>query len=371
MINPLPSRRIPARGAILNLALFLILSVLPFGLQAQGNRAPPVRFTEVQERQVQRSVSLPGTVEAFTSSLVASEIAGKVVEYPVKEGDAVRKGQVLARLNTTTLEHQLKALEAEHREAGARLKLAEANLKRARNLFESEIISEQQLDNSLAESNAWMGRFEKLEADIGRLKNDIQEASIRAPFSGRVVSEQTQIGEWISEGGPVVEMVALDPLEVKVDVPERYYRNLRIGTRAQVRFESLPGVEIMGRVTAIIPQADVDARTYPVKVRIRNRGARVGVGMLATVSFPAGDTYTATLVPKDAVTTRGPQKFIYRINGQSTVERVSVEIGVGVGEWIEVRGGDIRPGQRVITRGNERLVPGQPVQAQPLEYALP
>ena len=350
--------------------LFLIFSI-SVGLHAQVNRVPPVRFTEVHEREVRRRVSLPGTVEAFTSSLVASEVAGKVVHYPVKEGDAVQKGQVLARLNTTTLEHQLKALEAEHREAGARLKLAEANLKRARNLFESEIVSEQQLDNSLAESNAWRGRFEKLEADIGRLTNDIKEASIRAPFSGRVVSEQTEIGEWISKGGPVVEMVALDPLEVKVDVPERYYRNLRIGSRAQVRFESLPGVQITGRVTAVIPQANVDSRTYPVKVRIRNRRARVGVGMLATVSFPAGDLYTATLVPKDAVTSRGPQKFIYRINSQSAVEQVPVEIGVGVGEWIEVRGGGIRPGQRVITRGNERLVPGQPVGGQPLEYALP
>lgn len=365
------SKRILARAAILNFAPLLILSVLPFGLQAQGNRAPPVRFTEVQERQVQGRVSLPGTVEAFTSSLVASQIAGKVVEYPVKEGDAVRKGQVLARLNTTTLEHQLKALEAEHREAGARLELAEANLKRAKNLFESEIVSEQQLDNSLAESNAWRGRFEKLEADIDRLKNDIEEASIRAPFSGRVVSEQTEVGEWVSEGGPVVEIVVLDPLEVRVDVPERYYRNLRIGSRAQVSFESLPDVKITGRITAIIPQADVDARTYPVKVRIRNRRARIGVGMLATVSFPAGDTYTATLVPKDAVTSRGLQKFIYRINGQNAVEQVPVELGIGVGEWIEVRGSDIRPGQRVITRGNERLVPGQPVQAQPLEYTLP
>ncbi len=358
-------------GLIRKLTFFLTLFIVPISLFAQGDRALPVRFTKVQDRQIQAKVSLPGTVEPVTSSLVASEAPGKVVEYLAKEGAIVQKGEVLARLNTTTLEYELKALEAEHREAKARLGLAQSNLNRTRNLFKSKIVSEQQLDNSLAEFNAWKGRFEKLGADIDRLKTNIEKATIRSPLNGHVVSEQTEVGEWVSEGGPVAEIVTLDPLKVNVDVPERYYRSLRIGSQAQIDFKSLPNIKIQGRITAIIPQADVDARTYPVKVRIRNRRARIGVGMLATVSFPAGDTHTVNLVPKDAVTTRGSQKFIYRINGAGIAEEISVETGMGIGEWIEVQGLDIRSGQHIITRGNERIVSGQPVQAQLLEYALP
>jgi RND family efflux transporter MFP subunit len=339
-------------------------------LLAQANQPALVRYTEARERQLRRRVTLLGTVEAHNTSVVASEVAGKVFDLPVEEGDGVEKGQVLARLNTQTVEYQLAAVEAELREAQARLKLAEANLARATDLYESEIFAQQQLDSSASEYSAWKGRCEKLEADIARIKNDIEEATIRAPFGGRVVQKETEIGEWVAEGGPVVEIVALNPLDVTVDVPERHYRNLRLGTRARVSFEALPNLEVRGQIVAIIPQANVEARTYPVKFQIRNRGGRIGVGMLAKVSFAAGDLYKATMVPKDALVTKGEKNFVFRIRGQSKVEQLPVETGEGLGSWIEVRGA-IQPGERVVTRGNERLFPGQPVRGQPLNYRMP
>ena len=127
-------------------------------LQAQGPPPTPVRYTEARTFQVRERVALPGTAEARTSSLVASEIAGKVEEFAVREGERVIKGHILARLNTATLDRQLEAVTAEHKEATARLKLAEANLERVKNLYDSEIISQQQLDSSAAEYAAWSGR---------------------------------------------------------------------------------------------------------------------------------------------------------------------------------------------------------------------
>ena len=125
-----------------------------------------------------------------------------------------------------------------------------------------------------------------------------------------------------------------------------------------------------GRVSAVIPRADTQARTFRIKVRIPNPGGRVGVGMLAQISLPQGESYRATMVPKDAVVAKGPQKLIYLINAQNTVEEIPVQTGAGMGAWIEVEGG-VQPGRKVITRGNERLMAGQPVQGQPLEVKLP
>ena len=123
-------------------------------------------------------------------------------------------------------------------------------------------------------------------------------------------------------------------------------------------------------MTAVVPQADAQARTFPVKVQVKNERRRLGAGMLAKVSFAVGETYRATVVPKDAIVSRGEARFIYRVNGSGTVDEVAIETGAAAAAWIEVRG-DVRAGDKVVTRGNERLQPGQPVEATPIEYRAP
>lgn len=338
---------------------------------AQGGPPPAVvRYTEAREHNLRRTLTLPGSVEAQTSSVVASTVPGLVIEFPAKEGMRVRRGDVLARLRSTTLELTLDSLKASLKEAEARWKLAESNLKRAKDLFDAGVVSKQQFDDALSEFNAWVGRTDSLKADIARLEDELDRTTVRAPFAGVVTRELTEVGQWLILGGPVVEIVLIDQMEIRVDVPERYFAALRAGAPATATFEALPGFRANGRVIAVIPKADAQARTFPVKVLVGNEGGRIGAGMLALVSFDAGDIYRATVVPKDAVISRGGQNILYRVNGNNTVEEVAVETGAGAGVWIEVRGG-VRPGDRIITRGNERILPGQGVVATRMEYRKP
>ena len=341
---------------ILSLSAFAlgVLAVVSLPLPAQQRPPSPVRFTEAREHALRRTIQLPGSVESRTVSTVASTVPGLVVDFPAREGDTVKKGQPLAQLRRQTLEIGLRAARAQLQEAESRQKLAERNLERARDLFDSKVFSQQQLDSTFFEFNAWQGRVDQLTAELDRIRDELDRCTIRAPFDGVVVREHTELGEWVKVGDPVVELLALNQLEILIDVPERYFRSLKRGGRATVTFESLPGLAVRGRINALIPRADPQARTFPVKVRIPNRGRRIGVGMLAQVSFPAGEPYRATVVPKDAVITRGPQKFVYLMNGDNTVSLLSVQTGSGVGSWIEIRD-SVRAGQKVITRGNERL----------------
>jgi RND family efflux transporter MFP subunit len=351
----------------------LLLAGPPARLEAQGPPGmppAPVRTTEAREHPVQRTLRLPGSVESRTISVVASEVAGLVVEIPAREGMTVLKDQPLARLRSTSLEIRLTAARAQLKEAESRARLAAGNLARARELFGSQVVSQAQLDDALSESNAWEGRVESLRAEIDRLRYELDRSVIRAPFAGVVVAERTDMGQWVDVGGPVVELMSLEELEVRVEVPERYFRNMRRNGGARVTFESLPGMDVEGVISAIIPRADTQARTFPVKVRIPNRGGRIAVGMLAQVSLPAGESYRATVVPKDAVIRQGDEQIVFTLNGDGTVQRAAVSTGPGLGEWIVVEG-SIRPGQKVVTRGNERLQPGQQVIAEPLEYRLP
>jgi len=350
-------------GVLLHVGLVAMVS-------AQQMPPSPVSYTDAKEYPLRRSVQLPGTVEALKVSTVASEVAGMVVEFSAHEGAAVTKGQPLARLRRENHQLSLTSAEAQLKEDEARHKLAERNLERTRELFGSKDVSQKQLDDAQFELNAWQGRVDKQRAEIAKIKDELERHTIVAPFGGVVVRKFTELGQWLAEGGPVVELMSLDEMDVVAEVPERYFNSLKLRARTQVVFEALSGLRVDGRVSAVIPRADPQARTFRAKIRIPNPGGRIGAGMLAQISLPEGDPYRAVVVPKDAVVTRGPQKLIYLVNGDNKIAEVPVQLGSGVGAWIEVQGG-VQAGQRVVTRGNERLMNGQAVQGQPLEMRLP
>jgi RND family efflux transporter MFP subunit len=330
----------------------------------------PVVYAEAREHSVRQAVELPGTVEARTTALVASEVDGLVETLRGREGQPVRKGQVLVHLRTADLELRLQAAEAGLREAAARLEQADADLERNRGLHQQGILSASQFGASRSERDAWQGRADQLSAEIARIRLDIERSSVKAPFTGVVVAERCEVGEWVGRGDPVSELASLHDLEVRVEVPERYFSQLERGTEATVVFSALSDLEVTGEVSAIIPRANPQARTFPLKIRLANPDGRIGVGMLARVAIPAGPSYRALVVPKDAVIIRGSDRTVYRLKDDDTVEPVQVETGTGVGDWVEVKRG-LDAGARVVTRGNERLRPGQSVRPEASELALP
>lgn len=358
----------PTRCRRTVLAAVLLAALFRSGAAAPG--PSQVRHTEVVSHPVRRMVRLPGSVESRTASVVASEAEALVVAVPVDEGDRVREGDTLARLRTVYYEIQLRAAEGRLKEALARLDLADSKLKRAKRLFADEVISQDEMDDAHSEFVAWQGREDQSRAEIAELELVLDRCSVRAPFDGVVVRVRTEVGEWMQRGGPVVEMIAVQDLEVEVDVPERYYDLLRRGAEAVVGFESIEGLTVTGEVTDVIPRADPQARSFPVKVRIPNPDGRVGVGMVASVDLPIGRNEEALIVPKDAIVRQGDREIVYRINGDDTVEAVAVRSGQGVDAWVVVDG-PVGSGDRVVTRGNERLRPGQAVSSAPLEYPLP
>lgn len=339
-------------------------------VSAQQMPPSPVSYTEAKEYPLRRSVQLPGSVEALRMSTVASEVAGLIVEFSAREGGSVAKGQPLARLRRENHQLSLASAEGQLKEDEARHKLAERNLERVRELFGTKDVSQKQLDDAQFELNAWLGRLEKQKAEIAKIKDELDRHTIVAPFSGVIVREFTELGQWVAEGGPVVELMALDEMDVVAEVPERYFNSVKPRARTQVVFDALGGLRVEGRVSALIPRADPQARTFRAKIRIPNPGGRIGAGMLAQISLAEGDPYRAVVVPKDALVTRGPQKLVYLVNGNNTISEVPVQVGSGVGAWIEVQSG-VQAGQKVVTRGNERLMNGQPVQGQVLEVRLP
>lgn len=383
---------------------------------------PPasVGVAYVVEREVVRGRPFVGTVMPMRASTVGSAVDGRVIDFPVNEGDRVEAGQTLARLKTETIGSEVAAARAEwqlRREelrelqngtrpeeveqakatmlaSKARMEYAAKEFDRVRRLYEQGSAANDELDAAIADNDeahqryleakaayelavagARVERIAQAEARVAaaeqnalRLEDMLRKHTIVAPFAGYIVSEGTEIGEWVSSGQAVADVVELDVVEVRVLVVEDDIAALRLGAEARVEIPALPGGAMTGVVVKIVPQADLRSRSFPVHIRVENEiengHPRIKAGMLARAVLPVGEPAIATLVNKDAIVLGGSAPVVFVVetgddeSGTRTVRPVTVELGVAEAGLIEVIG-DLRVGQEIVTEGNERLRPGQ------------
>ena len=388
-----------------------------------------VRLAPVEvRRNVVGGHAFVGTVEPRRRSIVGSAVSGRVVELLVNAGDAVKKQQPLAKLLTKQLEIQIAAARAqrdlhaqelaelrngalpeEKREAAAQMAAAKAahdyaqqKLQRTRQLFERQVATEDQLQDDMkvalaAEHNLVAAdarhklveqgpraervaqaaaRLAVAEEEVNRLLDQLEKHTIYAPFDGYVVRELTEVGQWIMTGEHVVEVVQLDELEIDAQVLESFVPRVQIGSVARVELASLPQTLIEGRVIAVVPQADVRARSFPVKVLVTNAFTATGepqikAGMFARVLLPVEPQASMLVVPKDALVLGGVEPVVYAIMAdpqdpsKRRVRQVPVKVGIADGSAIEVNG-ELQATDQVVVEGNERLFPGAEVIAGPV-----
>ncbi|MDA0738248.1 MAG: efflux RND transporter periplasmic adaptor subunit [Nitrospirae bacterium] len=325
----------------------------------KGRPPAPVRVAMVMKQPIHQSVTLVGTVEPWKRSIVASEIEGLVQVYPAKEGMQVSRGQLLARLRTQTLNIQLDSVLASHREARTRYQQAKQDLGRVRVLFEKELVTQKEFDDAQTEEGALRERLSQLGTEIRRVKDQLQKSQIAAPFDGWVTQEFTEIGQWVEEGGQIVELVDLSHVQVEVPLPERYVGDLHIGDSVLVTFDGLPDAPVKGTVYSVVAQADRVARTFPVKFDIPNPNLSIKSGMVSRVTLQVGRPHDGVVIPKDALVLRGGKEFVFLVN-EGTVGQVPVKSVVHLDEIVEITG-EVQEGMSVVVEGNERLFPGQPV----------
>jgi len=237
----------------------------------KGRPPSPVRVAKVAHQEVQRSVTLVGTVEPWKRSVVASEIEGLVVEFLVEEGMAVKRGRVLARLRTNTLNIRLNSALAFHREAQTRHRQARIDLERVKALIEKELVTQKEYDDAIAEESALRQRLTQLKTTINQVRLELSKSRIVAPYDGWIIEEFTEVGEWVEAGGPVVQLVDLTRVQVEVPLPERFVRDVRVNDPVTAVFDGLPGFKTDGRVFSVVAQADLTTRTFPIKVEIQNQ----------------------------------------------------------------------------------------------------
>ena len=357
--------------ALKRFAAGLAVAASPVLSFAQNSRpAPPVEFTQAESYSIGASLELPGSVEALRRAEVATQVEGLVVKLLVREGDRVKRGQKLTELDTASLDARKNTLDADVVEAESRLRAAESRHRRAESLFADKLISDEELDNARYEQEALEARRVSLRASIDEVELQLRQSVIHAPFGGAVVEKLSEVGQWVQEGAAVVTLLSLEQLEVAIEVPEVHIGRVRLGQSAQVKLDAFPTEPLAGKVSVIVPEADPDARTFPVKITVPSGGGRVRTGMTATVTLAPASPRRTTIVPKDALVSQEKGWAVFVLQPGDTIKLVGVVIGEGAGQWVEIQG-ELQPDERVVTRGNERLQPGQTVRPTPREYPTP
>lgn len=386
---------------------------------------PPaiVKVGQVVEEEVTAGQAFVGTVMPLRRSTVGSAVDGRVIDFMVNKGDAVTKDQPVAQLRTGTLEIELAAAkaqvglrEAELQElkngsrpeeieqmrarmasADARREYAQNNLQRIEQLYSERraiTLAEMQDATSLAEqanqsyleakaahdlavAGPRAEQIAQAEANLAvaseqanLIADRLDKHTVRAPFDGYVIAEHVEVGQWVQAADPVVDVVEVHHVDIEAMVLEQYVENLRVGADARLEVTALPKHTFTGKVAAIVPQADLRSRSFPVLVRVENTivdGAPLLMpGMFARATLPVSKAEHATLVPKDAVVLGGPTPVVWLVEGASSAAKsgmaklAPVQLGIAKDNLIQVIG-PVKPGDTVIVEGNERLRPGQAV----------
>jgi len=371
------------------LLLLLILGVAVAGYGYWRSRAAiAVEIAVVAQAypsQANTLLNATGYVVAQRKAAVASKATGRLEWLGVREGSAVREGEVLARLENKDVTAALQQAQANVSLSRANLQQGEAEMRdaqraldRSADLLKKNFVSAAAHDVAVARAEKARAAIVGLKASIAVAQANVRSAQvaldqtlIRAPFDGVVLTKNANVGDMITPlssasgaQGAVVTIADMGTLEVEADVSESSVGKVRLEQPCEIQLDALPGDRFRGSVARMVPTVDRAKATVSVKVRFIDKDARILPEMSAKVAFLSKETPEAeraprTVVPPSAIAERAGRRVVYVVREGKAVE-MSILTGANYGEVLEVRQGP-KPGDKVVLKPAERLRDGAAV----------
>lgn len=402
----------------------IIWSSSPLLAQKKKNQPVPVGVAKVQEIATHSSFEYPGTVQAWATAQLASEVDGRVDKLLFQEGQYVRKGTPLVKLriapliiqrnlaqaekklvearleelNTGTRPETIEAAKSAVEQSKAKVRLADNELKRIKKLYKNGVLSLDEFDKSDAQAQAAQAELEEkqsvlneliagprtekmkqeeanikvAEARIQMIQDNINRATIFAPFHGYIVKKETEVGQWLEQGDPALSMIRAQPIKVEIHVPQFQFNSIEIGSPAKVMLEShkshADGQTFKGTVIEKIRSGDPVSRTFPIRIKVTQTKSQLAAGMLVRVELKPGKKKGKTVfVPKDAIvrTPRETSVWVVRKDKDKSMKAHKVIVQTGRLEKsliaVHFKSKKIKSGDWVVVQGNERLKPNSKV----------
>jgi len=318
------------------------------------------------------TVELSGTVRARTSAVLAARVAGSITFMKVREGDRVKKGELLIRLDAqeslaTAAAAAAGSDEARHGidEALARKKLTEATFERYQRLFNEQAVTRQEFDQKQTEKELASQGVARAEA---RLKQALESSraagtvadytKIAAPLSGVITARHADPGATVFPGQPLLTIEDEGNYLLELAVPENLGSKVRVGTTVQVSLEP-PGKTVAGRISEVLPAADPGSRTFTAKLPLVQKGLKTG--MFARAAVDLGTATSGIMLPKAALVERGALTSVWIVDTEKIARLRLVKTGKTIADRVEILAG-LSAGEQVVVAGVEKVSEGARVE---------
>jgi membrane fusion protein (multidrug efflux system) len=340
------------RGRISQVVGMAVVAAVVGGCGKQGGgraeMAVPVVATEAVERSVAETIALVGNMEANEVVEVKTEVDGTIEAITFEEGQPVEASTPLIQIDATRLKAALA-------QAEANLTLAEATRRRYEGLVEAGAVARQELDQALA-------TFEANQAAAEAAREQLEDATVVAPFQGMVSARRVSLGQYVAVGETITWLIDGDPMKVEFRVPERYLGRVAVDQEVQLRVDAYPDEQFGGRVYFIDPQIDEATRTALIKAMVPNDDGRLRRGMFTEVTLTIGTRPNAVVIPETAVIHDADRTIVFVIEQEQAQPR-PVRLGQRLPGEVEVVEG-VAAGEVVVTEGTQKLRPGAKVVAR-------
>lgn len=347
-----------ARRAGLLVGLMLVT-----GACRESSAPPPaegaaVTLAPVVVRDVEDHIEATGELVALDEATIAAEVSGRITRVLFEEGDAIESGAIILEIDRERRQLELDDARARVAETEAAVREQQREMRRIRQLHGRDVASRAQLDQAETALATARSRLEASGARLGVAERELRDASVTAPFAGRIARRRVSRGEFVQRGQALVELVALDPVEVEFHLPEIDTGRVHLGQRVDVRVAPYPDSAFTATVTVIAPVIDPRTRTLRVRAELPNPEQKLRPGLFARVDLGVNRRAGVKLIPEEAVLQRADGAVVFRIDADSRVERRVIRTGEYRGGEVEVVAG-LGGGDWVVTRGHSDLVDGE------------
>ena len=308
-------------------------------------RAVTVEVAKVQILRMSDDAQAVGSLRSRQSVMLRPEVSGRVTQLNFKDGQRVRKGQLLVQFDDQLPLAQVKQSQAE-------LSIAQANHKRNQELLAQNFVSQRSLDESAANLEVGQAKLALARATAERLK-------ILAPFDGIAGIRNVNVGDYLKDGTDIVNLEDIDTVYVDYRLPERYQSQIKPGQKVTVELDALPNRKFEAKVQAVDPLIDTNGRSVGVRASIPNQQLQLRPGMFARVSTLFSVRDRARVVPEEAIVPQGGRQFVIKLvpgpdNDTLVSQRVEVKVGIRRPGQVEILQG-LKEGETVVTAGQHRL----------------
>jgi RND family efflux transporter MFP subunit len=327
-----------------------------------------VTVTRVARADIRSTLAVSGTLAALPNQdvKVSSLVPGRVTRMEVGEGDSVKSGDLLAKIDDRSFLDQIQQAEAGVTQAKASLENARLNRERNENLFGRGIAARRDLEDARTQANVAEAAVRQAEATLALARLQLARTEVRAPLDGVVVKRFVSVGEQVdgTAAQPILEVAALGELELFGNVPALYLPHIHAGDQLTARSEAFPDRDFAGRVVAVSPAVDAATNVGTVRIRLSNPRQSLKLGMFLTAQAPIETHPQALVVPPQAVyRDEKNQALVYRVTGNSA-EAAPVKLGLETADRVELLSG-AEQGDTIILTGGYGLGERAKVRVKP------